>query len=193
MIPGSLCGVPSTRVNPTFALRAAISASNRGTCGGIPDVARLEVLTPSRASPALRPAARSWSRRRAACSAHLRNVLTTSTSWSTRANRRDGGSGLRVRLRTRMLAVFAEFERDILRDRKRGGLTDDPLPSGATPTTSASSTKKGSARARSPGSLERQPNLSPPPPGALAYKNFRFLRSPRQAKPAQKRSRTRHS
>jgi DNA invertase Pin-like site-specific DNA recombinase len=59
-----------------------------------------------------------------------------------------------------MLAVFAEFERDILRDRvkagsprlaKRGGRTDDPPPSDATPTNSASFTKKGSAKARSPG------------------------------------------
>jgi putative DNA-invertase from lambdoid prophage Rac len=60
-----------------------------------------------------------------------------------------------------MLAVFAEFERDILRDRvkagiaqkhaKRGGLMDDRQPSGVTPITSVSSTTKASARARSRG------------------------------------------
>jgi putative DNA-invertase from lambdoid prophage Rac len=51
-----------------------------------------------------------------------------------------------------MLAVFAEFERDILRDRvkagiaqarQEGGLMRDPQPFSATPKKSASFTKEG--------------------------------------------------
>jgi putative DNA-invertase from lambdoid prophage Rac len=56
-----------------------------------------------------------------------------------------------------MLAVFAEFERDILRDRVKAGIAQArqegrphgrPAPSGVTLTTSASSTKKAAIRKR---------------------------------------------
>jgi DNA invertase Pin-like site-specific DNA recombinase len=89
-----------------------------------------------------------------------------------------------------MLAVFAEFERDILRDRVKARIAQarqEERPHGrpAIVRRNADNVRKlhqqGVQQERDRQAPEGQPNLSPPPPRALAYKNFRLLRSPQKS------------
>jgi DNA invertase Pin-like site-specific DNA recombinase len=81
-----------------------------------------------------------------------------------------------------MLAVFAEFERDILRDRVKAGIAQsrqEGRPHGRPATVRRQRPQAPPARGqqeRDRQAPERQPNLSPPPPRALAYQKFPFLK-----------------